>query len=230
MTGPTSPTVAVVDDQVLDVVAGLVRELAGGAGPRPGLDDSLDRDLGISSLERVELLLRLEQVFGVRLADSVMAEAATPRDLVTAIRVAAPAAAATAPVARQAAVVPGTPSPTSVPAGARSLIEALRWHAGRAPDRIHIYLRNDDDTETAISYGELLAAATSAIAGTRRVFPDGAWLLRRRPITVTFGAPLVPSAEGWPEMVRLREAAVEVIRRGCGESALTGEPTEEVPP
>ena len=33
-------------DQVLDIVAGLVTELGGGAARRPTLDDSLDRDLG----------------------------------------------------------------------------------------------------------------------------------------------------------------------------------------
>ena len=160
-----SPTVAAVDDQVLAVVAALVNELGGGgAGKHPSLDDSLDRDLGISSLERVELLLRLERVFGVRLADSVMAEAATPKDLVSAILRAAPAGTATEAVASPAAVAKATPSPTSIPANARSLVEALRWHAERAPDRIHIHLRKDDGTEVPVTYGELFTAAT-AMAG-----------------------------------------------------------------
>jgi acyl carrier protein len=146
----------VVESQVLDVVAGLVRELAGGTGKRPNLDDALDRDLGISSLERVELLLRLEQAFGVRPADSVMVEAATPRDLVAAILEAAPAGEAT-PVVRQAAI-PATQAPTSIPTEARSLLEALRWHTDRSPDRIHIHLRNDDGTEVPITYRDLLVA------------------------------------------------------------------------
>ena len=106
----------VVDDQVLDIVAGLVSELTGGAARRP-----LDRDLGISSLERVELLLRLEHAFGVRLPDSVMAEAATSNDLVRAILHAAPVSAEGAPAVR-----PGTTSATSIPTAARSLVDALR--------------------------------------------------------------------------------------------------------
>jgi fatty-acyl-CoA synthase len=57
-----------------------------------------------------------------------------------------------------------------------------------------------------------------ALAGTRRVLPDGAWLLRRAPLTVTIGAPIHPQAQGWPEMVRLRDAAVEQIARGSGEA------------
>ena len=64
-----------VERQVLEIVHGLVAELGGAVTHRPALDDLLDRDLGISSLERVELLLRLERAFEVRLPDSVMAEA-----------------------------------------------------------------------------------------------------------------------------------------------------------
>ena len=42
-----------------------------GRRARPiGLDDALDRDLGIGSLERVELLLRIEKALGVRLSDA----------------------------------------------------------------------------------------------------------------------------------------------------------------
>jgi 1-acyl-sn-glycerol-3-phosphate acyltransferase len=60
-----------------------------------------------------------------------------------------------------------------------------------------------------------------ALTGTRRVLPDGTWLLRHAPITVTIGAPLKPQTEGWPEMVRLRDAAVDHIARTCGESAFS---------
>src|SRR5919197_5399096 len=87
----------ILNEHVLEVVAGLVSELTGGSARRVTLDDTLDRDLGISSLERVELLLRLEQAFGIRLPDTVMAEAATPRELAAAIVNAAPAAAEETP-------------------------------------------------------------------------------------------------------------------------------------
>jgi 1-acyl-sn-glycerol-3-phosphate acyltransferase len=58
-----------------------------------------------------------------------------------------------------------------------------------------------------------------ALAGTRHVLPDGTWLLRRGQVSVTIGAPLDPLGRGWPEMVRLRDTAVDIITRGCGESA-----------
>ena len=43
-----------VDEHVLGIVARPVNELSGGSTRRPALLDSLDRDLGISSLERVD--------------------------------------------------------------------------------------------------------------------------------------------------------------------------------
>ncbi|MBI4521643.1 MAG: 1-acyl-sn-glycerol-3-phosphate acyltransferase, partial [Gemmatimonadetes bacterium] len=56
-----------------------------------------------------------------------------------------------------------------------------------------------------------------ALHGTRRVLPSDTVLLRRSPIEVTIGAPLVPGAGGWPEMVRLRDWARAAIARGAGE-------------
>jgi fatty-acyl-CoA synthase len=159
----------VVEEQVLAIVARLVDELRAGVASQPTLEDSLDRDLGISSLERVELLLRLEQAFGVRLPDAVMAEAATPRDLVAAILAASPAPKEVEPLVAHEATAATTPSSTSVPTRVGSLVEALRWHVERAPDRVHLYLRNDDSSETPISYGELSSAAAALGSGLRDV-------------------------------------------------------------
>ena len=151
-----------VEQEVLDIVGRLVAELGGGPRPTPLLDDALDRDLGISSLERVELLLRLERAFGIRLPDTVMAEAVTPRDLTAAIQRAAPATAEMVSAPLQEAS-PGTGAPA--PAAARTLVEALRWHAERTPDRTHIHLRLEDGTEQPITYGELLASSNAVATG-----------------------------------------------------------------
>jgi fatty-acyl-CoA synthase len=161
---PVQPAAGpVMNEEVLGIVAGLVSELSGGRSRRPTLDDALDRDLGISSLERVELMLRLEHAFGIRLPESAMAEASTPRDLVAAILHSAPAGVAE----RTATVLARTEPATSAPATARSLVDVLRWHAEYTPDRIHIRLRNDDGTETPITYGELLRASTAVAGGLR---------------------------------------------------------------
>ena len=74
-----------LERRVIEVVTELVEELRGGQSSPVTLRDSLERDLGISSLERVELLIRLERVFKIRLGDTAMTTAESPADLVTAI-------------------------------------------------------------------------------------------------------------------------------------------------
>ena len=67
--------------QLLALVDALVRELHPGAMRRATLDCALDRDLGLDSLSRVELLARIERHYGVRLPTTVLDSAETPRDL-----------------------------------------------------------------------------------------------------------------------------------------------------
>ena len=150
---PTARSSAEIDTQVFAIVRELVGELRGGSDERQvGPSDSLEQDLGISSLERVELLIRLERAFGVRLDDAAMAEAATPRDLARSI------ASANPPVVQTLPAKPSAASPsaaTAIPATARTLAEVLRWHAERTSEQVHIHLREDDGNETALTYGRL---------------------------------------------------------------------------
>jgi fatty-acyl-CoA synthase len=75
-----------VRQRVLEVIGGLLEELGSrGALPMLNAGSQLDRDLGLGSLERVELMARLETALGVALPDSVVAEANTPGDLARAI-------------------------------------------------------------------------------------------------------------------------------------------------
>src|SRR4030065_275832 len=54
------------------------------------LDSDLDRDLGLDSLGRAELVLRIDLAFKVHLPDQLLADASTPRDLLQALLAAAP--------------------------------------------------------------------------------------------------------------------------------------------
>ena len=68
-----------VRERVLEVVRALLEELGSyGAVATLSAGSNLDRDLGLGSLERLELLTRLEIIFGVRLPDTVAADANTP--------------------------------------------------------------------------------------------------------------------------------------------------------
>src|SRR5688572_26418176 len=83
---PASSDAVASAERLLAVVRRLVAEVRpGGAAPTVRLDSALERELGLDSLARAELLLRIEAELGVALSERVLAEAETPRDLVRAL-------------------------------------------------------------------------------------------------------------------------------------------------
>jgi len=153
-------------DPVTDAVLAAVRETVAEVNPTchatVTLDSSLDRDLGLDSLVRVELLTRLEDALGRRLSDGLVVEAETPRDLIAAAqRGGGTGAAATATADRR-------PEPcVPLPGDVRTLVEALEWHATEHPQRVHVQLLDDDPTERAIllTYGVLRDRGRAIAAG-----------------------------------------------------------------
>src|SRR3569833_1945430 len=80
---PAEQTRRSSEQRLLAILQNLVNELRdGGGGVR--MDSHLDRDLGLDSLARVELLLRLEREFGASLPEGVLVEAETPHALLLA--------------------------------------------------------------------------------------------------------------------------------------------------
>ena len=84
-TGTKLERTASVEAQTLATVRQLLVELGGSRGLEElaarGAAAHLERELGLGSLERVELMVRLGNVCGVRLPDRVVAEAETVQDL-----------------------------------------------------------------------------------------------------------------------------------------------------
>src|SRR5579859_7504792 len=122
------------ENGVLTVVRELLSELGHASALRSaGPASHLDRDLGLGSLERVELLLRLEKTFGTRLDEEVLAGADTVQDLIAALSGANGAHAAVA--VRTEAAVRATeisfPSQAEGVPAAETFQEVLR-HRGRA--------------------------------------------------------------------------------------------------
>jgi acyl carrier protein len=157
-------------EAVLAVVARLVGEVHPGTSPAPiTLDSSLDRDLGLDSLTRVELLARLEQTFEISLPERVLASAETPRDLLRGIEAAGfspPRAGTPAPARLQPAEETERLSP---PEQAATLVEALQYHAELHPDRLHIRFFSDNDEGETITYGELWREAGAVAAGLQHM-------------------------------------------------------------
>jgi len=147
-------------DRVLEIVAAVAREARPGVVPHATLDSSLEKELGLDSLARVELVLRLERAFGASLPEQALASAETPRDLLRFLASSAGAAPratdlSVASLARGGAVRP--------PAHAQTLVEALEYHVERQPDRLTVHLY-EDDTAVPITYRALWEGATGYAA------------------------------------------------------------------
>lgn len=171
--------------RVLDVLRELLEEL-GSQGALPGLGPGshLERDLGLGSLERVELMARLEVSFGVRLPESVVAEANTPEEVVTALlrlpdqeMEGAPAAGSSA--LRAAITTQALRRAPEAGSGrgvetAETLLDVLRHRAAHDAGRVHLNIQEDEGREASLTFGELFAAAQKCAEElARRGVPSG---------------------------------------------------------
>lgn len=149
------------DEQILAVVRDLLLELGSArAAESVSMESLLDRDLGLGSLERVELLMRLEARFKIRLPEDVAQEAETPSDWARAIF---EGASPQRSRERYRIVQPARDAATE-PAREKNWPAVLRYHAQLDPGRVQIHLL-EDDTGKDISYGDLLGVASRVAAG-----------------------------------------------------------------
>ncbi|MGE0710499.1 MAG: AMP-binding protein [Planctomycetota bacterium] len=149
-----------LEPALLEVVTGLARELhPGQAAARP--ESSLERELGIDSLARVELLQRLERRLGLRFPPEAVA-AERPADLLRLARRVAPGEVGLEPA------TPLAPTPLAgLPDEAQTIPEVLRWHAERHPERPCLHLLGDEGGAEPLRYAELLSGAERVAAGLR---------------------------------------------------------------
>lgn len=157
-----------VRERVLDVVRGLLEELGShGAVAELSEKSNLDRDLGLGSLERVELLARIEAALGVRLPDSIAADATTPQDLIEAVlRVpGSPAADAEELSGLRASITTNQKAEEaaeSIVEKAETLTEVIRHRGMHDATRTHLIISEDvDGTEHqhTMTFGELYTAS-----------------------------------------------------------------------
>ena len=115
------------------------------------LSSRLEQDLGIDSLARTELILRVERAFRLRLPIDVLGQVETVADLLDALE----QAPASKGVAHDELLT--TLSLPVVPAAveARTLVDVLEWHVAHHPDRLHLTVLEDDGTKSALTYSQL---------------------------------------------------------------------------
>src|SRR3954469_5122712 len=149
-----SPT-TVDPNRLLTVVAQVAREARPHVDVHVTLDSSLERELGLDSLARVELVLRLEREFGASLPEQALASSETPRDLLRFLLASAGQALQVADVT-VASLSQG--EGIRPPDHAQTLIEALEYHVDKQPDRLTVFLY-EEQKEIRITYKALWEGA-----------------------------------------------------------------------
>ncbi len=150
-------------EALLSVLQTLVDELHPGRSLTAiSLDSTLDKDLGLDSLGRVELMHRIERRFDMIPPENLFAEAETPRDLLRALLQASPADGRQESVEFANLMLGGV---QSFPNHAETLVDALEWHNSRHPDRPHIRFYSDNDEGLTLTYHQLHTEAVKVASG-----------------------------------------------------------------
>ncbi|HKW88132.1 MAG TPA: AMP-binding protein [Candidatus Acidoferrales bacterium] len=134
----------------------------------------LERDLGLGSLERVELLLRLDAAFAIHLPEKIVAEAETVADLQSAVQKQTSGQVETVCESAHASAHFPEVTKTEVPAyhrerllreiaKAETLTDVVRIRGRADAETKHIFLYEDDEKIRTIACGELFDRA-SAVA------------------------------------------------------------------
>jgi 1-acyl-sn-glycerol-3-phosphate acyltransferase len=154
---------AAIESRVFEVTRELLQELGSAhaiaaiRGPA-----HLDRDLGLGSVERVELMARLDRAFHTSLPEHVLAESDTLDDLIWALAQETGTVPAQSPAPQPAPLRiterPQGTGPAAAPEWAKTWQEVLRYRAEMDGARPHLILEGDGEEET-ISFGELYSGA-----------------------------------------------------------------------
>lgn len=150
-----------LQDNIQAEVLSLIKVLVGEIHPhlrlekQVDIDSDFEQDLGLDSLARAELLLRVEKHFDLTLPENTFAQVESARDLIRAIK--------TKPMPRVSLARPSETAALShvdmLPKDAQTLVDVLNWHADAYPERKHIQVYSDKGDGEIISYSRLRESA-----------------------------------------------------------------------
>jgi len=154
--------------RLLEIVDAFAAEVSPrGYKPRSvTLDSQFERDLGLDSLARTELLSRIEKTLDVRFPLALFGQAVTPGDLLRSLEGEASARSGYAIGGVELRAPTGALDP---PIDAQTLVEALQWHVSRRPERTHIVFLDEDAPSPTMTYAALYEAAQRVSSGLRRL-------------------------------------------------------------
>src|SRR5579883_107725 len=151
-----------MEKELIAITNQLVAEL-GGSRREIKLTMSLQR-LGIDSLARAELFLRLERKFDITIPDRIIASAETLQEIIDYIQQANPRV-----IPLQHNVIKEHGQYSSVdPTQAHTLIDILLLYGEKSPDKAHIYFQNEAGGEDIITYEQLLQSSLRVAQGLKQ--------------------------------------------------------------
>ncbi len=115
---------------------------------------TFDKDLGLDSLAKVELLDRVEHTFNIKFKAEVFNLVNTPNDLVREITRASKKSSdkdKSQQIESETEDTQELPSPKQ----AETLLDVLAWHSDRSPERKHIRFYQEKGNERVITYQDL---------------------------------------------------------------------------
>ncbi|MCP1726784.1 1-acyl-sn-glycerol-3-phosphate acyltransferase [Natronospira proteinivora] len=158
---------SVSESELLDLIRTISAELnPRQSPPELSLDSALEREAGLDSLGRVELMLRIERRFGLRIPDEKAVSARTPKELL-ALLSDGNMAEANDPGQRDPALGQAQGEEPVEPRSAATLSQVLEWHADRVGDRQCLSLYQSGGEMSHLSYAELRDGAAELAAGLR---------------------------------------------------------------
>jgi 1-acyl-sn-glycerol-3-phosphate acyltransferase len=162
-----SVTAANRAEQLIEIARGTLRDLGqhDADSRHLTLDSTLDHDLGLDSLARVELFTRIEHDLGTHVPDSLFGTAETLRDLAIALDRGASAQRTTPGFA--ADDVAATTVAAAPPARIATLDQVLSWHRERHPDFVQIRICGEHDE--SITYDQLWRDARTIAGGLQQM-------------------------------------------------------------
>ena len=132
------------------------------------LESTLERDLGLDSLSRVELAVRIERAFGITLSEQTLADMQTLRDVLDAL----PSAVEKLPDVVDAPLPTDWSEPVqAAPETAATLLDVLDWHLRAHPDRVQIVCLAESGNVN-IRYRDLDQTVSAVAAGLQRAGLD----------------------------------------------------------
>jgi acyl carrier protein len=146
---PAPVAAASESERLLSLVQKFLVETHPSGARTAALDSHLERDLGLDSLARVELLLRAKDELRIEVPDALLNEIEHVGDMLRFIShgnvVHGSGPAAKVVHARD----------TEYPSKATTLIEVLDWHAERHPDQVYAVIYGENDREEELTFGAL---------------------------------------------------------------------------